>query len=82
MTCCVFERGITAAVVTEGSMTTLMFGEEALTLVLGEEGLPVVLVAAKTEGSILQKMSRKQKLTNDNFQGSRNSSNMLMEHKQ
>jgi hypothetical protein len=82
MTCCVFERGITATVATEGSMTALMFREEALTLVLGEEGLPVVPAAAKTKGSILQKMSRKQKLTNDNFQGSRNSSNTLMEQKQ
>ena len=53
MTCCVFERGITVGVMTEGSMTALMFGEEALTLVLGEEGLPVVPAAAKTEGSIL-----------------------------
>jgi hypothetical protein len=39
----------------------LMLGEEALTLVLGEEGLPVVPDATKTEGSILQKMSRKKK---------------------
>jgi hypothetical protein len=59
MTCCVFERGITIIVAVEGSMTALMLGEEALTLVLGEEGLPVVPAAAKTEGSILQKMSRK-----------------------
>jgi hypothetical protein len=64
MTCCVFERGITVGVAAEGSMTALMLGEEALTLVLGEEGLLVVPAAAKTEGSILQKMSRKkQKLT-------------------
>jgi len=54
MTCCVFERGITAAVAAERSMTALMLGEEALTLVLGEEGLPVVPAAAKTGGSILQ----------------------------
>ena len=40
-------------------MTALMFGEEALTLVLGGEGLPVVPAAAKTEGSIWQRMSRK-----------------------
>jgi len=64
MTCCVFEKGITIIVAVEGSMTALMLGEEALTLVLGEEGLPVVLpvvpAAAKTEGSILQKTSRKQ----------------------
>jgi predicted hydrocarbon binding protein len=66
MTCCEFERGITAAVAAEGSMTALMLGEEALKLVLGEEALPVVPAAAKTEGSILQKMSRKQKLTADN----------------
>jgi hypothetical protein len=32
-------------------------------LMLGEEGLMMVLAAAKTEGSILQKASRKQKLT-------------------
>ena len=70
MTCCVFEREIIAAVTIEGSMTALMFGEEALTLVLGEEGLPVVPAIAKNEGSILQKMSRKQKLTDDNVQGS------------
>ena len=42
-------------------MTALMLGEEALTLVLGEEGLLVVPDATKTEGSILQKMSRKKK---------------------
>jgi hypothetical protein len=58
MTCCVFERGITIIIAVEGSMTALM---------LGEEGLPVVPAAAKTEGSILQKMSRKkkQKLTQE-----------------
>jgi len=44
-----------------------MLGEEALTLVLGVERLPMVPAAAKTEGSILQKMSRKQKLTADNL---------------
>jgi hypothetical protein len=54
MTCCVFERGITVVVAVEGSMTTL---------ILGEEGLIMVSAAAKTEGSILQKVSRKQKLT-------------------
>jgi hypothetical protein len=61
MTCCVFERGITAVVTAEGSMTALMLGEEALTVVLGEEGLPVVPAATKTKGSILQKMNRKKK---------------------
>jgi hypothetical protein len=54
MTCCVFERGITVVVAVKGSMTTL---------ILGEEGLIMVSAAAKTEGSILQKVSRKQKLT-------------------
>jgi apolipoprotein N-acyltransferase len=54
MTCCVFERGITVVVAVEGSMTAL---------ILGEEGLIMVSAAAKTEGSILQKVSRKQKLT-------------------
>jgi len=54
MTCCVFERGITVVVAVEGSMTAL---------ILGEEGLIMVSPAAKTEGSILQKVSRKQKLT-------------------
>jgi len=54
MTCCVFERGITVVVGVEGSMTAL---------ILGEEGLIMVSAAAKTEGSILQKVSRKQKLT-------------------
>jgi len=58
MTCCVFERGITAAVAAEKSMTALM---------LGEEGLTMVPAVAKTEGSILQKVSRKQKLTADKF---------------
>jgi len=38
-----------------------------LTLVLGEEGLTMVPAVAKTEGSILQKVSRKQKLTSDKF---------------
>jgi len=50
MTCCVFERGITTDVVVEESMTALM---------LGEEGLAMVPAVAKTEGSILQKVSRK-----------------------
>jgi hypothetical protein len=59
MTCCVFERGITVVVAVEGSITALMLGEEGLTLVLGEEGLTVVPATAKTEGFILQKMSRK-----------------------
>jgi hypothetical protein len=54
MTCCVFERGITVVIAVEGSMTAL---------ILGEEGLIMVSPAAKTEGSILQKVSRKQKLT-------------------
>jgi hypothetical protein len=54
MTCCVFERGITVVIAVEGSMTAL---------ILGEEGLIMVSAAAKTEGSILQKVSRKQKLT-------------------
>jgi len=66
MTCYVFERGITAAIATEGIMTVLMLGEEALTLVLREKGLLVVQTVVKTEGSILHKMSRKQKLTIDN----------------
>jgi hypothetical protein len=57
MACCVFGSGITVAVAVEGSVTTLM---------LGEEGLLVVPTVAKNEGSILQKMSRKQKLTADN----------------
>jgi hypothetical protein len=61
MTCCVFKRRIIVVVAAEGSMTVLMLGEEALTLVLGEEGLLVVPDATKTEGSILQKMSRKKK---------------------
>jgi len=47
-------------------MTTLMVGEEVLTLVLGE-GLTKVPAEAKTEGSILQKVSRKQKLYSDKF---------------
>jgi hypothetical protein len=59
MTYCIFERGITIAVVAEGSMPALMLGEEALILVLREEGLLVVPAAEKTEGSILQKMNRK-----------------------
>ncbi|KAG6768074.1 hypothetical protein POTOM_026971 [Populus tomentosa] len=59
-------------------MTVLMFGEEALTLVLGEEGLPMVPAAAKTKGSKLQKMSRKQKLTDDNVQGSRDRGERLV----
>jgi len=43
-------------------MIALMLGEEALALVLGEEGLTMVPAAAKTEGSILQKISRKTKV--------------------
>jgi hypothetical protein len=43
-----------------------MVGEEVLTLVLGE-GLTKVPAEAKTEGSILQKVSRKQKLYSDKF---------------
>jgi hypothetical protein len=52
MTCWVLERGIIVAVTAEGSMTTLMLGEDALTLVLGEEELTLMPTAAKTKGSI------------------------------
>jgi len=58
MTCCVFERGIIAAVAAKGSMTTLMLGEDILSLVMGEEELTLMPAEATTEGSILQKMSR------------------------
>jgi len=58
ITYCVFERGIIVVVAAEGSMTALMFGEDALSLVMGEEELTLMPAAATTEGSILQKMSR------------------------
>ena len=59
MTCLVLEKGIIAVVATEGSIIVLMLGEDALALVLGEEELTLMQATTKTEGSILQKMSRK-----------------------